>query len=65
VDEVKYLGVTFDSGSRRKRQKFKTVAKGNRILLAIDNCLTIIRDMRVKIVENTYMYICIHVYMRC
>jgi hypothetical protein len=33
-DEINYLGVTFESNGGWKRQKLKTVAKGNQILVA-------------------------------
>jgi hypothetical protein len=54
ADEINYLGVTFENSGRWKRQKFKTVAKGNRTLLAIDRCLARTADMTMKLVENVY-----------
>jgi hypothetical protein len=49
ADEINYLGVTFESCGCWKRQKLKTIAKGNQTLVAIKKCLARTADMRVKI----------------
>jgi hypothetical protein len=52
VDEINYLGVTFECSGGWNRQTIKAIAKGNQTLVAIDKCLARTPDIRVKIQEN-------------
>jgi hypothetical protein len=54
VDEINYLGVTFESSGGWNKQKLKVRAKGNQTLLAIDKCLARAPNMRVKTPEKVY-----------
>jgi hypothetical protein len=54
VDEINYLGVTFESSGGWNKQKLKVRAKGNQTLVAIDKCLARAPDMSVKTLENVY-----------
>jgi hypothetical protein len=51
---ILHLEVTFESRHGWKRQKLKTVAKGNQTLVAMEKCLARTPDTRVKILENVY-----------
>jgi hypothetical protein len=53
-DEINYLEVTFESGDGWNRQKLKATEKGNHTLVAINQCLARIQDVRVKILENVH-----------
>jgi hypothetical protein len=46
--KINYLGVTFESYGCWKRQKLKTIAKGNQTLVTIKKCLARTPDMRAK-----------------
>jgi hypothetical protein len=52
VDEINYLGETFESSSAWNRRKLNKTAKGNQTLVAIDKCLARTPDIRAKILEN-------------
>jgi hypothetical protein len=54
ADEINYLGLVFESNGGWKRQRFKTVAKGNKILVAIDKCLAKTPLIKVKILQTVY-----------
>jgi hypothetical protein len=54
VDEINYLGVTFESSGGWNKQKLKARAKGNQTLVAIDKCLARAPDISVKTLENAY-----------
>jgi hypothetical protein len=55
VDELNYLGVTFESSGEWNKQKFKLRAKGNQTPVAIDKCLARAPDISVKtLLENVY-----------
>jgi hypothetical protein len=54
VDEINYLGVTFESSGGWNKQKLKVRAKGNQNLVATDKCLARAPDIKIKTLENVY-----------
>jgi hypothetical protein len=54
ADEINYLGVRFESSGGWKRQRLKTIAKGNQTLVAIDKCLAKTLVIKVNILETVY-----------
>jgi hypothetical protein len=55
ADEINYLQIIFESSGGLRRQKLKTIVKGNQTLVAIDKFLARSPDIRVKILENVYI----------